>query len=287
MTRSDERVRAHPRPDASMSLLTDLFDHPLDEDYAVATARRQAASPPARRGTSWVLLAGLLGVGLVLTTAAMQAQRTAGVTSAERESLVTRIVDRDQRTDALEAQVAGLQDELAAIEDAQLASTAEGAALQDRLRSLQAAAGTGPVTGPGVVVDIVDAPADDSANGAGAVDFGRVLDVDLQRVVNGLWAAGAEAISINGQRVTGLTAIRSANDVVLVNYRPLRPPYEVVAVGDPRTLPSRFVDGPGGGWLQAISGAHGITFDIRTEEELTVPASGGATLRHAIPEGAP
>ena len=39
--------------------------------------------------------------------------------------------------------------------------------------------------------------------------------VDLQRVVNGLWAAGAEAVAVNGQRVTGLTAIRSANDVVL------------------------------------------------------------------------
>jgi uncharacterized protein YlxW (UPF0749 family) len=266
-----------------MSLLNDLFDQPLDEGYAVAAARRERSGGDQRSGPSWLLLVGLLGVALVLTVAAMQARRTASVASAERESLASRIAERDARTEELESQIAALQAELQAIEGAELTSTAEGAALQEELGALQAAAGSGAVTGPGMVVTVRDAPSEETAAEGGAVDFGRVLDVDLQRVVNGLWAAGAEAVAINGQRVTGLTAIRAANDVVLVNYRPLRPPYEVAALGDPRTMPSRFVDGPGGAWLQAISGAHGIRFDIRTDEELSVPASGGATLRYAVP----
>ena len=268
-----------------MSLLNDLFDRPLDEGYGLAAARRERSGGGDRTGPSWLLLIGLLGVALVFTVAATQARRSAGVVSAERESLMSRIAERDARTEELESQIAAMQDELSAIESAQLARTAEGATLQEELEDMQAAAGAGAVAGPGIVVTVEDAPSEAPTTEDGAVDYGRVLDVDLQRVVNGLWAAGAEAVAINGQRVTGLTAIRSANDVVLVNYRPLRPPYEVVALGDPRTLPSRFVDGPGGTWLQAISGAHDIHFDIRSEEELTVPASGGSTLRHAVPEG--
>ena len=54
--------------------------------------------------------------------------------------------------------------------------------------------------------------------------------------MNGLWTAGAEAISINGQRLTVLTAIRNGGPVINVNSRPLAPPYTVQAIGDPRTL---------------------------------------------------
>ena len=56
---------------------------------------------------------------------------------------------------------------------------------------------------------------------------GRVLDRDLQELVNGLWAAGAEAVSVDGQRLTARTAIRSAGEAVLVDFRPLSPPYVV------------------------------------------------------------
>ena len=67
-----------------------------------------------------------------------------------------------------------------------------------------------------------------------------MLDIDLQILVNGLWESGAEAISINGHRLSNLTAIRGAGDAITVDYRSLTRPYQIEAIGDPRTLPASF-----------------------------------------------
>jgi uncharacterized protein YlxW (UPF0749 family) len=116
----------------------------------------------------------------------------------------------------------------------------------------------------------------------GAQDLGRVLDVDLQQVVNGMWQAGAEAVAINGERVGALTAIRSAEDVVLVNYVPVVSPYEVRAVGDPRTLPTEFLRSDGGAWLQAVQVSAGLRFTIDSvTDDMLLPATPVGTLRYA------
>ena len=85
-------------------------------------------------------------------------------------------------------------------------------------------------TGPGVLVVVDDSPS------AAADARDRVLDLDLQVLANGLWEAGAEAVAINGHRLSSLTAIRSAGDAITVDYRSLTRPYRVEAIGDPRTL---------------------------------------------------
>ncbi|MET0915501.1 MAG: DUF881 domain-containing protein [Jiangellaceae bacterium] len=266
-------VRPPARPDASMSLITDLFAHPIDEGYAEAARRRPAASdtsPGGRATISPALILGLLALGLLLGIAALQVRQNAGVVSAERESLVERIDLATAHADALERELAGLEQDIVEIEAGQQNSRAVGNELRDSIAVTQGAAGTRAVTGPGVVVEIDNA---ESGDGSGS---SSVLDLDVQQVVNGLWAAGAEAVAVNGQRVTALTAIRSANDVILVNFRPLNPPYQVSAIGDARTLGSRFLEGPGGEWLLAASNTAGIQFDVRTEASLTLPAAGAA-----------
>jgi uncharacterized protein YlxW (UPF0749 family) len=113
-------------------------------------------------------------------------------------------------------------------------------------------------------------------------DGGRVLDLDLQQVVNGLWQAGAEAVAVNGQRVGPLTAIRSAEQVVLVNYNPVTSPYVVSAIGDPRTLPAAFLRSDGGQWLQAVQVSDGLQFSIEgVSEPMDLPAQPVGTLRYA------
>lgn len=102
----------------------------------------------------------------------------------------------------------------------------------------------------------------------------KVFDADLQQVVNGLWAAGAEAVGVNDERIMPTTAIRSVNDVVLVNLRPLQSPYVVTAIGEPDELSSRFLDSPAFGWLAEAKSRYGIQFEIETHESLTLP--GGA-----------
>ncbi len=71
---------------------------------------------------------------------------------------------------------------------ARLSSGTEGQALQDQLEDLGVSVGTVAAVGPGVVVTVDDAPVDTEALAQGEPDLGRVLDRDLQIVVNGLWA---------------------------------------------------------------------------------------------------
>jgi uncharacterized protein YlxW (UPF0749 family) len=135
-----------------------------------------------------------------------------------------------------------------------------------------------------MLVRLDDAPSDDGGADVdprtGGADDGRVTDRDLQTIVNEVWAAGAEAVSVNGQRLTALSAIRSAGDAVLVDFRPLNPPYTIRAVGDPKTLRTTFVGGFGGSYLQVLHG-YGITYSVDDQNRVRLPASAGVALRFA------
>jgi uncharacterized protein YlxW (UPF0749 family) len=263
-----------------MSLISDLFANPIDEGYVEAAHRRAAAGgrDEGMPKVSLALMLGLLALGLLLGIAALQVRQNAGVVSAERASLVDRIERATAHADQLERDLSDLEHDIVEIEAGRLDNLAMGNELRESIAATQGLAGTLGVTGPGVVVEI-----DDAEGGEASEAQASVLDLDIQQIVNGLWAAGAEAVAVNGQRVTALTAIRSANDVILVNFRPLNPPYEVSAVGDARTLGSRFLEGPGGAWLLAASTTAGIQFDVRNEQSLTLPAA-SAALRLAEPK---
>ena len=115
-------------------------------------------------------------------------------------------------------------------------------------------------------------------------DNSEVLDTDLQRLVNGLWLAGAEAIAINGERLTALSAIRIAGSSITVNSNNVSPPFVVEAIGDPDTLAARFIDTPGGQWFLDLEALYGVVLEIETatnEEPLTLPAATRLTLRTA------
>lgn len=122
-----------------------------------------------------------------------------------------------------------------------------------------------------------------SSPGAGAGTVNRVMDSDVQIAVNGLWSAGAEAISVNGQRITSTTAIRTAGSAILVDFRPLSPPYRITALGDPAQLRSAVTESETGEYLAEISSRYGIGSSWESEDELEVPARSVGTLREAAP----
>ncbi len=144
-----------------------------------------------------------------------------------------------------------------------------------------------PVSGNGLKITLDDAPGRDEVGSDPRTDDGYdegvVLDADLQVVVNGLWAAGAEAISINGERLTALSAIRSAGEAILVDFRPLVPPYVISVVGDPSSLQTGFAEGQAGPYVQSLRDNNGIGVDIATATELTLPGAGQFVLRQAGP----
>ncbi|MFE4576186.1 DUF881 domain-containing protein [Streptomyces chartreusis] len=275
------------RPDASMSLLNNVMDHSLDDGYAEAAARKKAAGDgglPKTLRAKLGLAAGLVLAALVVTVGAAQARVAAPVVAKEREELIDRI-DRETATaDKLEETVDDLRADVSARQREAL-KTVGG----DQAELVGILAGSVEVHGPGVKLVVNDAKeagtdGDGDARGSsGFSDTGRVRDRDMQRVVNGLWESGAEAVSINGQRLTALSAIRAAGDAILVDNKPLVPPYTVLAVGDGERLSTRFQDSADGLYLHALQENFGIRTSISVQGDLRLPAAPSVIVRTAEP----
>lgn len=168
----------------------------------------------------------------------------------------------------LEQQVAKLQGEKQ-VADENLAKTK--AALDDARRK----AGLTDVSGPGLVITIN--PKTFTQNGVKKI-VKAITDEELLLVVNELNAAGAEAISINGQRIIAMSAIRLAGDFVNINRMETAMPYEIKAVGDPVTLEAalRLYGG--------IVERYGEFYEIKLEkpDRVDVPGyKGEISFRHA------
>ncbi|MFH8803162.1 DUF881 domain-containing protein [Streptomyces sp. NPDC017936] len=285
-------VRSTParasRPDASMSLLTNVMDHSLDDGYAEAAARKQGAGAggmPRTLRAKLGLAAGLVLAALVVTVGAAQARVAAPVVAKEREELIDRIDQETEAADELEETVDELRDDVSARQREALRDSGGG----EQAELVGVLAGAVEVHGPGVKL-VVDDAKEASAGGdgdpretTGFSDTGRVRDRDMQRVVNGLWASGAEAVSINGQRLTALSAIRAAGDAILVDNKPLVPPYTVLAVGDGKNLSSRFQDSADGLYLHALQENFGIRTAISVEDDVRLPAAPSVIVRTAQP----
>ncbi|MBK3559452.1 DUF881 domain-containing protein [Streptomyces sp. MBT56] len=288
---SPDRSTAPPsaRPDASMSLLNNVMDHSLDDGYAEASARRKAdgsAGLPRTLKSKLGLAAGLVVAALVVTLGAAEARISAPVVAKEREELIDRIDAETEAADTLESNVDKLR---ADVSERQRKALEQHGGDQGQLVALLA--GATPVEGPGVKLVVDDAKDTDQGGGgpresSGFADTGRVRDRDMQRVVNGLWESGAEAIAINGQRLTALSAIRAAGDAILVDNRPLVPPYTVLAVGDGKKLATAFQDSADGQYLQALKESFDIRTSISDQAKVQLPAAPSLIVRTAEPKAA-
>jgi uncharacterized protein YlxW (UPF0749 family) len=277
-----------------MSLLSDLQAHSLDDGYAAAAARspRSPRSSPSPRSprlapVTWLAVTSVLG--LLVTTAVLDVRERQASTG--RTELVEEVQQRTAAVADTQERLEQLRADLRALRENQLALTATGSATAARLERLGILTGEIPVRGPGVEVELDDArvPAElagldtNDPRARAELEASRVRDIDLQVTVNGLWAAGAEAVAVNGQRLTALTSIRAAGAAILVDYQPLASPYVVRAVGDAAALETGFADGFGGRWLAAAAENAGLQHTVRRQELLTLPGGATTTLRHARP----
>jgi uncharacterized protein YlxW (UPF0749 family) len=263
-----------------MPLLENVTAHSLDADYRHVAERDREARPDPDSSTGRTGLAALVVMGLfglLVTTAGVQTARNAADESSGHESLVTRVEARSAQVEARRDQIDELRQEVDALRSLYLETTSQGRALSARLDRLGTLTGALPVRGPGVRVVVDDAP--------GAVDdYNRVLDMDLQKLVNALWAAGAEAVAVDGHRLSNTSAIRQGGEAITVNYASVSPPYVVEAIGNPDTMPARFVETEHGrDWLD-LRAVNGLQFQMKTVESLRLPAAPTrrTSLRHAI-----
>jgi len=278
------------RRNDSMTLITEMMERPLDPSYAAAAERRKQEGLPAATGIRspmLIIVAVLIGALLGASALALRAPTTAA--SKIKQDLVSQIENRRAHADAQTRLIDKLRSQINTAQAAALSQQSQ-TGLTTRLSKLELAAGTVPAAGPGLVLTVDDAPAkaepvapDTDPRTATGPDQGKVTAKDLQIIVNGLWDAGAEAISINGHRLTTRSAIRSAGAAILVDYRPLTRPYVITAIGDPGSLMVQFADNNGGSYLQSLMNNYQIRSDIQNRTSVVIPGEPTLSLQKAQP----
>jgi uncharacterized protein YlxW (UPF0749 family) len=210
----------------------------------------------------------MLVLGLMLALQYRVQQRAATDLAHRRtEELVELLQKSETERRRLEQEVAELRNTVTGLTQGQAAL----AALQEELAKAQILAGLVPVKGPGVTVTMDDSkrPLQKGQD----INAFLLHDEDVLRVVNELFAAGAEAMSLNGQRVIATTEVRCAGPTISVNRVMTAPPIVIQAVGDPdvleRALRMR------GGVVETLS-FWGIEVTVKKETEITVPAYTGS-----------
>jgi uncharacterized protein YlxW (UPF0749 family) len=197
---------------------------------------------------------------------------------------VNTLAAREQRTviaqgtalTALERKVQAATSE-AAKTDSRVAQAADAAA------AVADDAGLEPVTGPAVTVTLNDAPSlPGKEPSAVPPDYLVVHQQDVQAVVNALWAGGAEAMTLQGQRVVSTSAVRCVGNTLLLHGIVYSPPYTVQAIGDPQKLQQSLDDAPDVIIYKQYVAAYQLGYKLDVEGDVTMPAYTGAlTLAYA------
>lgn len=259
--------------------LTELFRNPLDAGYAEAARRRAAgdAGTPAGRAVARTMrLIALALTGLLFAVAYQHVVAAKPQTNQARARLVSEIRSRQHDTGDLQRRAEQLREQVNRARDAALPDSAT------QLRDLGAAAGLVKVTGDGATVRLGDAPppVDPVTGKASGTNLGRVLDRDLQDVTNQLWRDGAEAIAINGERLTATSTIRQAGGAILVDFQPVTSPYQVSAIG-PGDLADKFGASATGSRFRRYASSYGMKVTVSAAEGLTLPAAAETGLSYA------
>jgi len=271
-------------------MLRKLLDETLDPGYEEAAERRRAAGDGSNKSSKpnqaggWlrgVLVAVcLLLIGGLGTVVVAQVRSSAPQRAELRQALIVDIAEQRAAGDLLQQRLAEVREQATRAREQLLTATTQGQRALDELVRAESAAGLTAVRGPGLAVTLTDAPPpkDDGEN------LGRILDRDIQAVVNELWAAGAEAVAIDGQRLGPTTSIRSAGQAILVDFRPVTNPYLIEAIG-PADMFDDFLQSGTGRTLASYVAAFGLGLDVRANDQLDLLPGTGAGLSQAEPVG--
>lgn len=155
----------------------------------------------------------------------------------------------------------------------------------DQAEAVAADAGMTPVRGPAITVSLNDAPPLPGAQkGSVPPDYLVVHQQDVQAVVNALWAGGAEAMTLQGQRVISTSAVRCVGNTLLLHGVVYSPPYVVTAIGDVDRMQAALDRAPDIIIYEQYVQAYGLGYDVKTHAEVTMPAyNGGLSLSSAKP----
>ena len=229
----------------------------------------------AASGRRWRTLVPIvcLGAGVLFAASARESRgtdlRAPGIASLADtvRTAEGRVHDADQQVQALQAAVDGA---------ARAAGGADSAVAraQRRVTPLRAPAGLTAVHGPGVEVILDDAPGEPPGGGVDP-NILVVHQSDLQAVVNALWAGGAEAMSVHGQRIIATSAVRCVGNTLLLNGDVYSPPFRVAAIGPSATMLKKLSSSTGVKLFREAAGYYGLGYTVDVQNDIQVPAYRG------------
>lgn len=237
----------------------------------------------------WRLLVPVtaLGAGLMFATSASTARGTD--LRAGRFSQLTDLIDSTSGSvGQQEKDAAALRREVAAAQRAAAAASSTVAAETTRAGAVAGAAGLSAVRGPGLTVSLDDAPRPKGGEPPASdnPDDLVVHQQDVQSVVNALWAGGAEAMTLMGERVVSTTAVRCVGNTLLIQGRLVGPPFVIRAIGDPEAMRAALDVEPGVALFQRYVDDFGLGFRVSQSRTLHLPAYDGTLeLSHVARTG--
>ena len=217
------------------------------------------------------VLAVTVASGLLFSVSALNERRHPAATS----DLSTLVRTRQEQVRQLETEVSSLDAAIEGFSPAQSGTAAEDAFT---------AGSTRPVSGPGVQITLSDAPTGQVPAGATPDDL-VIHQQDIEDTINALWSGGAEAMTVQGVRVTDRTVIRCIGNVILVDGTSFSPPYVIQAIGDPAALHAAVASNPRMVNYQAYVAKYGLGWDMQTKDALSfAPATTSSTVNYATVE---
>ena len=206
--------------------------------------------------------------GLLVAVSAWNARGT-DLRPGRNTDLVSLVQSQSRRNTDLAERLAAVRQDV----DQLSRDEVSGSDLQPQLERHASAAGLRAVAGPAVTVTLDDAPETVAADGIDA-DLLVVHQQDIQAVVNALWLGGAEAMTIQGQRVISTTGVKCVGNTVVLHGIPYAPPYVISAIGDQARLQAALADST----YVRIYKQYVETYGLQYEERLTARAQFPAHL---------
>jgi len=237
---------------------------------------------------SWqlTLSVALLGLGFLIAAQLASEGPRVRYTTQERSPLVGTATELQAQQDGLKARILDLREQIVAVEASGEGSAATVRQLNDDVEAARIAAGLIPLRGTGIVLQLEDSLEPVAADATDA-DY-LVGSRDLRTVIDELWLAGAEAIAVNGERITPTSSVVDIGSSILVNSAYLTPPYRVTAIGT-EDLYERLAASPGFvDFVRARAETYGIRLSFAEPGTVDVPAfAGTVSLRYARPVESP
>jgi uncharacterized protein YlxW (UPF0749 family) len=237
---------------------------------------------------TWQVTLGvaLLALGFLIAAQLASEVPRARYTTQERTPLLETADELQTEQDRLKARILELRTRIQTAEGQDEGDEDLVRQLNASLEKARIAAGLIALTGTGIVLQLEDSREPVPPDGSEA-DY-LVGSRDIRRVVEELWGAGAEAIAVNGERITPTSAIIDIGSSLLVNSAYLAPPYQVSALG-PSDLYDRLSASPGFvDFVRARGEGYGIRISLAEPESVDIPAFvGTVTLRYSRPIASP